>query len=108
MPDQLVSLWANDRFPSGPLAGPSLAGGTRVIGRSAGDPANGFSVPAVTLVDAAIRYDLGAADPGLAGWQAAINAANLFNRTTIASCFAAGGCFYGNGRTVIASLGYLW
>ncbi|WP_245450730.1 TonB-dependent siderophore receptor [Methylobacterium brachiatum] len=108
VPDQLVSLWAHYRFPSGPLAGLSLAGGIRVIGRSAGDPANSFSVPAVTLVDAAIRYDLGAADPGLAGWQASINAANLFDRTYVASCFAAGGCFYGNGRTVIASLGYRW
>ena len=108
VPDQLVSLWAHYRFPGGPLAGLSLAGGIRVIGRSAGDPANSFSVPAVTLVDAAIRYDLGAADPGLAGWQASINAANLFDRTYVASCFAAGGCFYGNGRTVIASLGYRW
>ncbi|TXN43727.1 TonB-dependent siderophore receptor [Methylobacterium sp. WL7] len=108
VPDQLVSLWANYRFPGGPLAGLSLAGGIRAIGRSAGDPANSFSVPAVTLVDAAIRYELGAADPGLAGWQVSVNAANLFDRTSVASCFAAGGCFYGNGRTVIASLGYRW
>ncbi|SFL70711.1 TonB-dependent siderophore receptor [Methylobacterium pseudosasicola] len=108
VPDQLVSLWANYRFPGGPLAGLSLAGGIRAIGRSAGDPANSFSVPDATLFDAAIRYDLGAADPGLAGWQVSVNAANLFDRTYLASCFAAGGCFYGNGRTVIASLGYRW
>lgn len=37
-----------------------------------------------------------------------MNAANLFDRTSVTSCFAAGGCFYGNGRTVIASLGYRW
>nr|WP_246692450.1 TonB-dependent receptor [Methylobacterium sp. WL1] len=78
------------------------------MGRSAGDPANSFSVPPVTLVDIGVRHELGAADPGLAGWQVSMNAANLFDRTSVTSCFAAGGCFYGNGRTVIASLGYRW
>lgn len=65
-------------------------------------------MPPVTLVDIGVRYELGAADPGLAGWQVSMNAANLFDRTSVTSCFAAGGCFYGNGRTVIASLGYRW
>lgn len=104
VPEQLASLWSNYRFPGGM----SLSAGVRHVGRSAGDPGDTLRVPAVTLVDGAVRYDFGAARPALKGLQAALNVSNLLDRTYVASCFDAGGCFYGNGRIVTISLGYRW
>lgn len=104
VPEQLASLWSDYRFPGGM----SLSAGVRHIGRSAGDPGDTFRVPAVTLIDGAVRYDFGAGKPALKGLQAALNISNLLDRTYVASCFNAGGCFYGNGRVVTTSLGYRW
>ncbi|OLP60598.1 TonB-dependent receptor [Xaviernesmea oryzae] len=108
VPDVLASLWTTYHFTDGALAGLSLSGGARYVGKSAGDPVNSFSVPATTLFDAAIRYDVGAMRPDLTGVQAALNVTNLFDKRTVSSCFNAGGCFYGNGRLVTASLSYRW
>lgn len=108
VPRQMASLWANYRFTDGAFNGLSLGGGVRYIGESAGDAANTFDVPDVTLVDAALRYDLGAMRPALKGWRAAVNVTNLFDTTYVSSCFSTGGCFYGNGRTMIGSLNYQW
>lgn len=105
---ELASLWTNYRFAGGDLAGLSLSGGLRYAGKSAGDPANTFSVPAVALCDAAIHYDFGAARPELKGLRAALNVTNLLDTRYVSSCFDAGGCFYGNGRLVSASLSYRW
>lgn len=69
-------------------------------------PGDTFRVPAVTLVDGAVRYDFGTARPALKGRQAALNVSNLLDRNYVASCFNAGGCVYGNGRIVTTSLGY--
>lgn len=108
VPRQLASLWLNYAFSDGDLAGLSIGGGVRHIGRSAGDSANTFGVPAVTLVDLALGYDLGAYRPALKGWRVAAHIGNLFDKTYVSSCFSEGGCFYGNRRTVTASLGYRW
>ena len=106
VPEQLASLWTNYRFTDGEFAGLGLSSGMRYAGKSAGDPSDTFSVPAVALFDAAIRYDFGAARPDLKGLRAALNVTNLFDERYVSSCFNAGGCFYGNGRLVSASLGY--
>jgi iron complex outermembrane recepter protein len=49
----------------------------RYIGDTAGNSANTFSVPAVTLFDAALHYDLG---PQFKGYQFQVNATNLSTR----------------------------
>lgn len=108
VPEHMASLWANYKFTDGALNGLSLGGGVRYIGKSAGDNANSFYVPDAALFDAALRYDFGAARPELKGWRAAVNVTNLFDKTYVASCFSTGGCFYGNGRVVTASLHYQW
>ncbi|USI75225.1 TonB-dependent siderophore receptor [Sphingomonas morindae] len=108
VPEQLASLWANHVFTNGALAGFNLGAGIRYIGKSAGDSDNSFSVPAATLFDATVRYDLGRARRDLKGWRATINVTNLLDKTYVASCFSAGGCFYGNGRIVTGSLGFRW
>lgn len=108
VPKQAASLWANYKFANGALEGLSLGGGIRYVGKSAGNNANTFYVPDATLFDAALGYDFGAAHPQMKGWRGAVNVSNLFDKTYVASCFSAGGCFYGNGRIVTASLHYQW
>lgn len=76
--------------------------------RITGDSENAFNVPAYTLFDASVRYDLGALDHRLAGAALAINATNLADRTYIAACDSSVGCYYGIGRTVMARLRYAW
>jgi iron complex outermembrane receptor protein len=108
VPRQMVSAWLNYTVTSGPMNGLSVATGVRYIGKSAGDSANSLEVPGASLFDAAIRYDFGENHINLKGWHAAANVTNLFNKTYVSSCFSSGGCFYGNGRTVTASLHYTW
>ena len=65
--------------------------------------------PAYTLVDALVRYDLGQVTSRLQGVTAAVNAANLFDKAYLTSCYANyGWCWYGNRRTVQATIGYRW
>ena len=65
--------------------------------------------PAYTLFDALIRYDLGKASARLDGVTVAVNATNLFDKTHLTSCYANyGWCWYGNRRTVQATIGYRW
>ncbi|ALK33788.1 TonB-dependent siderophore receptor [Burkholderia plantarii] len=104
VPRQMASVWLNYATP----VGLTLGGGLRYVGRSAGDTANTFDVPAVTLVDLALGYDLRAWRPALKGWRAAAHVNNLFDRTYVSSCFSAGGCFYGQRRSVTGSLTYQW
>lgn len=108
VPTHVASVWANYKFMQDPLNGLSFGGGVRYIGKSAADDANSFYVPDTTLFDVALRYDLGAAHQALKGWRLAANVSNLFDRTYVASCFSTGGCFYGNGRVVTASIHYSW
>ncbi|WP_184505867.1 TonB-dependent siderophore receptor [Sphingomonas endophytica] len=104
VPEQLASLWSTYRLSGGT----SVSAGVRHIGQSAGDPAGTIRVSPTTLLDGALRYDFGQVRPELNGLQAALNVSNLFDRRYIASCFNAGGCFYGNGRIVTTSLALRW
>ncbi|SFA93370.1 iron complex outermembrane recepter protein [Rhizobium sp. NFR07] len=107
-PSHLASLWANYVVPTGALEGLSFGGGVRYVGSSAGDPMNDIEVPSYTLVDAALRYDFGALDPKYKGTTLSLNAANLFDKEYVASCWNQTSCFYGNGRTITASLKVRW
>ncbi|SQD06740.1 ferrichrome outer membrane transporter [Escherichia coli] len=49
---------------TGPLSGLTLGTGGRYTGSSYGDPANSFKVGSYTVVDALVRYDLGASRHG--------------------------------------------
>ena len=76
--------------------------------RKVSDDANKFDVPSYTVFDAAIRYDFGKANPKLEGLKAALNVSNLFDRKYVSTCIAATGCYWGEGRTVYATLKYSW
>jgi iron complex outermembrane receptor protein len=108
VPKHMASLWANYRFSERPVRGLSVSGGARYVGVSQGDPANSFAVPAVTLFDAALRYDFGTGNVQLKGVEGSVNVRNLFDKDYVSSCFSTGGCFYGQGRTVAAMLKYRW
>ena len=109
VPENMASLWADYTFRGGPLGGLGLGGGVRYIGNTAGDPANTFFVPSVTLFDAAIHYDFGYLRPELEGWSARINANNLFDKEYVAACYTlSNGCFWGTRRTVVGTLKYTW
>ncbi len=108
IPNQMASAWVNYEVPWHPLAGLRLGGGIRYVGATYGDNADSFKVPSVTLFDAAIHYDLGQANDRLKGWQAEVNATNLFDKTYVAGCTSSTVCYYGLRRTVLGSLKFKW
>lgn len=107
-PKNIAALWAKYGFHEGPATGLGLGAGVRYVGESAADAANTTTVPSVTLVDASVSYDLDHVAPSLAGMRVQLNANNLFDRKYVAACSSATTCFYGSGRTVLATLRYRW
>ena len=97
---------------SGPAAGLTIGGTVRHVDPVYADVYfDGVAryTPAYTLFDALIRYDLGKASARLDGVTVAVNATNLFDKTHLTSCYANyGWCWYGNRRTVQATIGYRW
>jgi iron complex outermembrane receptor protein len=102
VPRTMASAWADYTLP--PLHDVRLGfgGGVRYIGNTAGDAANTFDVSSVVLFDASVHADFASR------WRLQINAANLFDREYVAGCNSTIQCYYGNGRTVIATLSTRW
>jgi iron complex outermembrane receptor protein len=101
VPQQFGSVWADYTFQTGFLRGFGFGGGVRYVGSSYADPANTLPVDAYTLFDAAVHYEIN-------GWRAAINVANLADKTYVASCASASACYYGDRLRTTASLSYKW
>lgn len=93
---------------AGRLAGLGLGGGLRFLGNTTTGNADHNVVPSVTLVDAAVRYDLGRLARNLANTEVAVAANNLFDTQYVARCTSDAACFYGNRLTVLASLLHRW
>ncbi|PYE31056.1 iron complex outermembrane receptor protein [Rhizobium sp. PP-WC-1G-195] len=108
VPRHQAALWATHAFASGPLNGFTAGAGVRYIGKSWGDDQNRFSVDAAALVDASLSYDFAALNPDWNGTSLKINVKNLANKTFVASCANSTACFYGEGRTVTATLKRTW
>jgi iron complex outermembrane recepter protein len=106
-PDHQGSLWLDYELQRGALAGLGLSAGVRRIGATF-DASNLYRMPAYTLVDIGLRYDLGRASPSLRGARLSLTASNLADRYYISTCNTTSGCTLGNRRTVIASLSYQW
>ena len=86
----------------------SIGGGVRYQGKSWGDDTNTFEVDSATLFDAMLSYDFGAVKPEWEGLKLQVNAKNLANKEYVSSCSNAYACFYGEGRTVTATLKKSW
>jgi len=108
IPRNAASLWADYTMHGGPFAGLRFGGGVRYIGGSYGDTTNTFSTSSATLVDLAVRYDLGKSIPSMVGWEASLNATNLLDRHYIASCSGDTFCTWGSGRLILAGMRYQW
>ncbi len=107
IPANSGSLWVHYAVRSSALAGLELGLGARYTGKTEGDNINSFVVPGRTLVDLALRHDLGRLG-GPGRWSAELHVNNLANRYYIGSCFAAHSCYLGLQRSVRGALKYHW
>lgn len=108
IPAHQAALWGTYGFDSGALEGLTLGAGVRYVGSSFGNNTDTFKVPAVTLFDAMASYDFGAVNADLKGLSLQVNVKNLADKTYVASCANAYACFYGSGRSVVATLKKTW
>jgi iron complex outermembrane receptor protein len=108
VPLNQAALWTDYALHEGPLAGLGFGGGVRYTGNSFGDQANTLYIPAYTLFDAALHYDLVNLYPALKGATLAVNVLNLFNTYYVSSCQSLSQCYLGNGRVVKVSMRYTW
>jgi iron complex outermembrane receptor protein len=99
-PEHTASLWLHYKLQDGPLKGFGFGGGVRYIGETFGDIANSklMTVPDYTLFDGVVDYETG-------DWRFAVNVSNIADETTL-RCWDT--CYYGAGRTVIASIRRRW
>ncbi|WP_243634432.1 TonB-dependent siderophore receptor [Roseicella frigidaeris] len=110
IPMTTAGLYADYAFDpaAGRLAGLGIGAGIRFQGNTPAGNAHALIVPSVTLVDAALRYDLAQLSDRLKGSQLALNVSNLFDTEYVASCGSASSCFWGLRRTIIGSLVHRW
>ena len=108
LPRDMASIWADYTFAEGKASGLKLGLGIRYEGKRNGNETNTLTIPAFTLVDAAIGYDFGIANSKLKGWNVALNATNLFDKKYVASCNGDTICYYGLRRSVLGTMSYKW
>ncbi|WJY16513.1 TonB-dependent siderophore receptor [Pectobacteriaceae bacterium CE90] len=108
IPRHTASAWGSYRFLDGALKGVTVGSGVRYIGTSYGDNAESFKVPSYALYDAMVRYDLAEASSHLKGAAVQLNVNNLADKHYVASCSGTTSCFYGSGRSIVATVSYSW
>lgn len=92
-----LSLWGDYRFSTGVKVGL----GARYVGSTHGNYETAVTeVPAYTLIDAMVGYDIGR-------WSLALNASNLTDKEYISNC-GYGSCYYGTQRRVLMTATYRW
>ena len=108
VPSNTGSMWLDYTFQGGPLEGLGLGAGVRYVGDRFGDNANVYRVPSYTLLDAAIRYDLGKLSSALEGTTVALTGSNLADKTYVAKAETVSSANYGPGRSINLNLSYSW
>lgn len=112
VPENSAALWGYYTFRDGPLTGLGLGAGVRYVGSSYAvmETVSGaqVKVPGYTLVDAALKYDLGELDRRLKGASLSIAANNLFDTDYYTPGFYWNSVIYGTRRTVYGTLAYRW
>ncbi|OTA16835.1 ferrichrysobactin receptor [Xenorhabdus vietnamensis] len=108
IPEHAAAAWGSYSFTQTALKGFTLGAGMRYIGSTSGDYEETFHVKPYTLYDLMAKYDLGEASPQLKGASVQLNVNNLTNKRYVASCTNEGACFYGNGRSIVATVEYTW
>jgi len=107
-PRNMASLWGSYTFRQTPLKSLTLGSGVRYTGSSYGDNTETMKVPAYTLYDLMVRYDLGELSPAMKNTTLQFNVNNLTDKHYVASCSNSEACFYGSGRSMFATLNYSW
>ena len=115
-PENQAAAWADYTWHTGLLDGFGLGFGVRYVGETDNvalgslafvrDKADGHSA-SYTVYDAAVHYDLGRLNNTLKGVSVAVNANNVFDQEYISTCDGFY-CYYGDRRTVLASVNYKW
>lgn len=108
IPEHAASAWGSYTFTQTALKGFTLGAGVRYTGSTSGDYSETFHVKPYTLYDLMAKYDLGEASSQLKGANVRLNVNNLANKHYVASCSNAGACFYGSGRSIVATVEYSW
>ncbi len=103
IPRHTASVWGDYRISDGSaLDGLGFGLGARYVGSTYGDDANSFKVPAAVVFDAALSFKR-------ENYELSLNASNLFDKEYVASCFNDSfGCFYAEGRRVMAKATVRW
>ncbi|MGP3698157.1 TonB-dependent siderophore receptor [Rhodobacter sp. NSM] len=102
VPQSVASLWADYTFAANEAHNDlTLGAGIRYVGSTYGDDGNSVEIPSYTVVDAMVNYDL---TPNVA-LQA--NVTNLFDRNYLVTNYY-GTEYFGDGRTVSATVRYSW
>ncbi|MGF0334756.1 TonB-dependent siderophore receptor [Ectopseudomonas toyotomiensis] len=106
VPRNQASIWANYRFLDGALRGLRLGGGVRHFDSTFAYTAESLygklDTGDVTLVDAAIGYDIDE------NWSVDLNAKNVFDQEYVAGCNNAGRCYWGDERTFLGTVSLRW
>lgn len=93
----------------GDWKGFAIGGAVRHVDSIYAGGQNSRSTPGFTLVDAQARFDLGRLSPRLDGVSLGINAANIFDKKYVTTCYLDyAWCWYGNRRTVQGTIAYRW
>lgn len=95
-PRHMAGLWLDRDFHNGFRIG----AGIRHIGARKGDIANTYEMGGVTLLDLGATYTRD-------NVEASLNISNLADKVYLSNC-GSFGCYYGEGRTVTATLAYKW
>ncbi len=99
----MATLWADYRF-AGALSGMQLGAGVHYFGKSWADAENTLHVPSYTLFDASLGYELDSL--GLKGVAVRLNVNNLTDEKYVAACNSLNQCYYGEGRSSVATVSY--
>jgi iron complex outermembrane receptor protein len=115
-PENAASIWGDYTWHTGVLDGFGVGFGARYIGETdniaigsygfVANPNYGHS-NAYTVYDAAVHYDLGRMNNSLKGVSVSVNANNVFDKEYISTCDGFY-CYYGDRRSVLASVDYKW
>ncbi|WP_443256022.1 TonB-dependent siderophore receptor [Xenorhabdus sp. IM139775] len=108
IPEHAASAWGSYSFTQTALKGFTLGAGVRYVGSTSGDYKESFHVNPYTLYDLMAKYDLGEAAFQLKGASIQLNVNNLTNKRYVASCSNVEACFYGSGRSIVATVEYNW
>lgn len=99
-PKDLASAWGVKTWRLSGAARLRTGLGVRYVGSTLSTGVTGsITTPDYTLADALVALDWNS-------WSLSVNATNLFDKTYYNACRTFGDCFTGNGRNVIATLGY--